>query len=164
MTSTKSVRVALDWTPNTNHTGMYVACANKWYEAAGLSVAFIVPQGDITPGTLQIQEKSAHLFHCPVFTLSKYPKRSIPNNNSAHACKGGCRDRNCTVRIRHFIRYHRNQQFNCSGMSMHSQPHLNNPPGYLHFTLLSIAIAIWYGSVIIIRLPLFYFGFHNMVV
>lgn len=30
--------VALDWTPNTNHTGFYVALASGWYADAGLQV------------------------------------------------------------------------------------------------------------------------------
>ena len=28
--------VALDWTPNTNHVGLYVAQAKGWFDAAGL--------------------------------------------------------------------------------------------------------------------------------
>jgi ABC-type nitrate/sulfonate/bicarbonate transport system substrate-binding protein len=35
--------VVLDWTPNTNHAGMYLAQANGWYEDAGLAVKFIEP-------------------------------------------------------------------------------------------------------------------------
>ena len=35
--------VVLDWTPNTNHAGMYLAKANGWYEDAGLDVSFIEP-------------------------------------------------------------------------------------------------------------------------
>lgn len=30
------ITVCLDWTPNTNHTGMYVALANGYYDEAGL--------------------------------------------------------------------------------------------------------------------------------
>lgn len=35
--------VALDWTPNTNHAGMYLAEARGWYEDAGLDVRFVEP-------------------------------------------------------------------------------------------------------------------------
>jgi ABC-type nitrate/sulfonate/bicarbonate transport system substrate-binding protein len=35
--------VVLDWTPNTNHAGMYLAKANGWYEDAGLDVSFLEP-------------------------------------------------------------------------------------------------------------------------
>ena len=37
------VKVALDWTPNTNHAGFYVAKAQGLYAAAGLDVSFISP-------------------------------------------------------------------------------------------------------------------------
>jgi ABC-type nitrate/sulfonate/bicarbonate transport system substrate-binding protein len=36
-----TVRVALDWTPNTNHTGLYAAIANGYYEDAGLNVEIL---------------------------------------------------------------------------------------------------------------------------
>ncbi len=35
------VRFALDWTPNTNHTGIYVAAANDWYEQAGVDLQIL---------------------------------------------------------------------------------------------------------------------------
>ncbi len=35
------VRFALDWTPNTNHTGIYVAAANGWYEQAGVDLQIL---------------------------------------------------------------------------------------------------------------------------
>ncbi|NSX55783.1 ABC transporter substrate-binding protein [Parasulfitobacter algicola] len=43
--------VALDWTPNTNHVGLYVAQSKGWYEQAGLSVD-ILPYTDTSSGTL----------------------------------------------------------------------------------------------------------------
>ena len=33
--------LALDWTPNTNHTGIYVALANKWYEEEGIDLTIL---------------------------------------------------------------------------------------------------------------------------
>jgi ABC-type nitrate/sulfonate/bicarbonate transport system substrate-binding protein len=41
------VTLMLDWTPNTNHTGLYVAQANGYFEEAGLTVQFLEPSGDI---------------------------------------------------------------------------------------------------------------------
>lgn len=41
-----SIRLALDWTPNTNHTGFYVAIANGYYREAGLSVHVVTPDMD----------------------------------------------------------------------------------------------------------------------
>ncbi|WP_084078741.1 ABC transporter substrate-binding protein [Demequina sp. NBRC 110057] len=37
------VTVVLDWTPNTNHSGLYLALANGWYEDAGLDVTVLEP-------------------------------------------------------------------------------------------------------------------------
>ncbi|MEO0383556.1 MAG: ABC transporter substrate-binding protein [Pseudomonadota bacterium] len=47
----ESLSVALDWTPNTNHVGLYVAHAKGWFEAAGLDVD-ILPYTDTSSGTL----------------------------------------------------------------------------------------------------------------
>ncbi|KAA0698661.1 ABC transporter substrate-binding protein [Neorhizobium sp. P12A] len=45
------VSVALDWTPNTNHIGLYIAQAKGFYSDAGLDVA-ILPYTDTDAGTL----------------------------------------------------------------------------------------------------------------
>jgi len=45
------VRLALDWTPNTNHTGFYVARANGWYEDAYVELE-IMPYTGTTPEAL----------------------------------------------------------------------------------------------------------------
>jgi ABC-type nitrate/sulfonate/bicarbonate transport system substrate-binding protein len=46
------VRFSLDWTPNTNHTGIYVAAQKGWYKDAHLDVE-ILPYSDAnTPDTL----------------------------------------------------------------------------------------------------------------
>lgn len=39
----KKVRLILDWTPNTNHTGIYVAKEKGYYEELGLDVEIIQP-------------------------------------------------------------------------------------------------------------------------
>ncbi len=41
-----SIRLALDWTPNTNHTGFYVALATGAYKRAGLDVHLLLPDED----------------------------------------------------------------------------------------------------------------------
>jgi len=48
---TGPVRLALDWTPNTDHTGIYVAQANGWYAAAGVDLR-ILPYADTAPEAL----------------------------------------------------------------------------------------------------------------
>jgi len=46
-----TVRFALDWTPNTNHTGLYVALQQGWFADAGIDVQ-IVPYNTALPDTL----------------------------------------------------------------------------------------------------------------
>ena len=36
LVSPMEIELALDWTPNTNHTGIYVAQAEGYYEEAGV--------------------------------------------------------------------------------------------------------------------------------
>lgn len=48
-----TVSVALDWTPNTNHTGFYVARNKGFYKEANLDVSILSPHLDeykATPG------------------------------------------------------------------------------------------------------------------
>ncbi|OAN71281.1 myristoyl transferase [Jannaschia sp. EhC01] len=47
----ETLSVALDWTPNTNHVGLYVAQSMGWFEEAGLDVD-ILPYTDTSSGTL----------------------------------------------------------------------------------------------------------------
>ncbi|SNR42812.1 ABC transporter substrate-binding protein [Actinoplanes regularis] len=47
----RKVQVALDWTPNTNHTGLYVAQAKGFFKAHGLDVEIVQP-GDADPAAL----------------------------------------------------------------------------------------------------------------
>ena len=39
----RSITMMLEWTPNTNHAGIYIASAKGWYEDAGLDVEIIEP-------------------------------------------------------------------------------------------------------------------------
>ncbi len=43
---TREITVCLDWTPNTNHTGMYVALSRGYYEDEGLTVTIVQPPED----------------------------------------------------------------------------------------------------------------------
>jgi ABC-type nitrate/sulfonate/bicarbonate transport system substrate-binding protein len=45
------IRVALDWTPNTNHTGLFAAQQEGWFQQAGLDVE-ILPYNNTPPDTL----------------------------------------------------------------------------------------------------------------
>lgn len=42
----EEITVVLDWTPNTNHTGLYAALENGYYEEAGLDVKIVQPPED----------------------------------------------------------------------------------------------------------------------
>jgi ABC-type nitrate/sulfonate/bicarbonate transport system substrate-binding protein len=53
----KDVTVALDWTPNTNHIGAYVADQLGYYKDAGLKVKF-VPYASTAPETLVSRGKA----------------------------------------------------------------------------------------------------------
>ncbi|NTG18509.1 ABC transporter substrate-binding protein [Agrobacterium rhizogenes] len=50
-TEAKTVKIALDWTPNTNHIGLYVAQAKGYFKDSGLDVT-ILPYTDAPAGTL----------------------------------------------------------------------------------------------------------------
>ena len=45
MVRQEKITFCLDWTPNTNHTGLYVAQAKGYYEEAGLDVEIVQPPG-----------------------------------------------------------------------------------------------------------------------
>ncbi len=45
-TDKKNITLCLDWTPNTNHTGFYVALAKGYYEQAGIDLAIVQPPED----------------------------------------------------------------------------------------------------------------------
>src|SRR5690606_6316874 len=47
----ETVRLQLDWTPNTNHIGIYVALAKGWYDEAGIDLR-VQPYGDNNPDTI----------------------------------------------------------------------------------------------------------------
>lgn len=45
-TENEKITIVLDWTPNTNHTGIFVAQANGYFEDAGLNVEIVQPPED----------------------------------------------------------------------------------------------------------------------
>ena len=55
------VRLALDWTPNTNHLGFYVAEAKGWYADAGVDLE-ILPYGTTAPEAIL----AAHQAECGI--------------------------------------------------------------------------------------------------
>lgn len=55
------VRLALDWTPNTNHTGFFVARSKGWYDETAIDLR-ILPYASATPETLL----AAHQADCGI--------------------------------------------------------------------------------------------------
>src|SRR5712692_3696847 len=47
-----SMDLALDWTPNTNHSGIYVALAQGWYRAEGIDLHLLPYSASVSPDVL----------------------------------------------------------------------------------------------------------------
>ncbi|HYL43021.1 MAG TPA: ABC transporter substrate-binding protein [Ktedonobacteraceae bacterium] len=47
-----TMRLALDWTPNTNHTGIYVALNQGWYRAEGIDLQLLPYSANVSPDVL----------------------------------------------------------------------------------------------------------------
>src|SRR5438874_4119117 len=47
-----TMNLALDWTPNTNHTGIYVALAQNWYRAESIDLHLLPYSASVTPDVL----------------------------------------------------------------------------------------------------------------
>jgi len=48
----ETVTLALDWTPNTNHTGIYVALEKGWYRQEGIDLKLLPYSDNASPDTL----------------------------------------------------------------------------------------------------------------
>src|SRR5215472_649802 len=46
------VKLALDWTPNTNHTGIYVALEKGWYRQEGIDLTLLPYSSEVAPEQL----------------------------------------------------------------------------------------------------------------
>src|SRR5437667_5331839 len=53
-----SMNLALDWTPNTNHTGIYVALAQGWYQAEGIDLHLLPYSASVSPDVLVSTSKA----------------------------------------------------------------------------------------------------------
>lgn len=72
--------MALDWTPNTNHTGFFVAREKGYYKAVGLSVELSTPAQDdyrITPAK-KVERGEAHMALCPFESVLSYNTKGTP--------------------------------------------------------------------------------------
>jgi ABC-type nitrate/sulfonate/bicarbonate transport system substrate-binding protein len=53
-----TLTLALDWTPNTNHTGIYVALQKGWYQAAGINLKLLPYSDSVSADTLVFSGKA----------------------------------------------------------------------------------------------------------
>lgn len=77
---TSPIRLALDRTPNTNHTGFYVAQANGYFAEANVTVEFILPDYDryqLSPAKRVVQG-DAELAITPTESVIGYHLNGVP--------------------------------------------------------------------------------------
>ncbi|QDS75822.1 hypothetical protein FKW77_000642 [Venturia effusa] len=79
MSPTK-IRVALDWTPNTIHSGLFLALAHQFYENADLAVELFPPDDDyrIAPAK-RLAAGEVDLIVCPSETIIAYNETDARN-------------------------------------------------------------------------------------
>jgi ABC-type nitrate/sulfonate/bicarbonate transport system substrate-binding protein len=53
-----NMTLALDWTPNTNHTGIYVALAKGWYRQEGINLTLLPYSANVSPDTMVANGKA----------------------------------------------------------------------------------------------------------
>lgn len=76
----KKLKIALDWTANTNHTGFYVAKEKGYYSDLGLEVTLITPDSDnysVTPAK-KVELGQADLALCPLESIVSYKTKKRP--------------------------------------------------------------------------------------
>jgi ABC-type nitrate/sulfonate/bicarbonate transport system substrate-binding protein len=75
-----TLRLALDWTPNINHLGFFVAREMGFYEAVGLRVDISDPSADnyaVTPAK-KVELGQADFALCPLESIISYQTKSRP--------------------------------------------------------------------------------------
>ena len=83
----KQLKIALDWTANTNHTGFYVAKALGFYEDAGVDVKIITPDMDgyTTTPAKKVELGEADFALCPFESVISYRTKKNPFDGVAIA-------------------------------------------------------------------------------
>ncbi|KAK5936837.1 hypothetical protein PMZ80_010956 [Knufia obscura] len=81
MTNSKTpIRVALDWTPNTIHSGLFLAHAKNLYSDAGLDVQLLPPDPSYsTTPAKRLEAGEADLAICPSESIIAYAESAKPN-------------------------------------------------------------------------------------
>jgi len=75
--SKATIRVALDWTPNTIHSGLFLAQSNGFYSGAGIDVHLLQPDNlySKTPAK-KLEEGEVDLAICPSESVIAYAESS----------------------------------------------------------------------------------------
>ena len=78
--NTHSLTLALDWTPNINHIGFFVAQAKGFYRDAGISVELCEPSQDnyATTPAKKVEKGEADFALCPLESIISYRTKSTP--------------------------------------------------------------------------------------
>lgn len=76
----QEVVLALDWTPNINHVGFFVAYARGYFAEVGVKVVFDSPHTDdykVTPAK-KVASGAAHVAICPSETVISHACQVTP--------------------------------------------------------------------------------------
>lgn len=76
----QQITLALDWTPNINHIGFFVALEKGLYKHAGLEVQITNPQEDdyATTPAKKVEQGKADFALCPMESIISYRTKAIP--------------------------------------------------------------------------------------
>lgn len=93
----QEVVLALDWTPNINHVGFFVAHARGYFDEVGVKVIYDSPHTDdykVTPAK-KVTSGTAHVAICPSETVINHACQVISSKTTATSdcCSeiGGCK-------------------------------------------------------------------------
>ncbi|MGL5348003.1 MAG: ABC transporter substrate-binding protein [Peptostreptococcaceae bacterium] len=74
----KDVTMVLDWTPNTNHTGLYVALENGYFKEEGLNVEIVQPSEGGAPTLVATGKADFGISYQEELTFAKTSKDPLP--------------------------------------------------------------------------------------
>lgn len=74
----EKITVVLDWVPNTNHTGMYVAIENGYYEEEGLEVEIIQPSAGGSADLIAARQGDFGISHQEQMVYAKTTDDPLP--------------------------------------------------------------------------------------
>lgn len=80
MSKSGNLKIALDWTPNTLHSGLYIAIAKGFYKDAGLSVTLLPPTSTSVAPAKLLERGEVDLAICPSESTLAYAEDRIKGN------------------------------------------------------------------------------------